>query len=79
MLHRTHRVGLLSTVLLVLCTIAELACWQRASITVAAYETGEAIHVEDDLVFFHVSRPKRLSYVYRGLMAKDFGGVFTSR
>ena len=39
----------------------------------------EDVHIEDDLVFFHVSSPKHVSYVYRGLMAKDFGGVFTSR
>eukprot|EP00035_Acanthoeca_spectabilis_P004182 m.99863 g.99863 ORF g.99863 m.99863 type:complete len:199 (+) comp12473_c0_seq1:460-1056(+) len=48
------------------------------SVSVDAFGS-EAVRVEDDLIFFYVARPRKISYVYRALMAKDFGGVLQSR
>eukprot|EP00041_Stephanoeca_diplocostata_P006749 m.92898 g.92898 ORF g.92898 m.92898 type:complete len:84 (+) comp16526_c0_seq2:111-362(+) len=40
---------------------------------------SDSIRVEDDVIFFYVKTPSTVSYVYRALMAKNFGGVLTSR
>mmetsp|Transcript_15266 Transcript_15266/g.39259 ORF Transcript_15266/g.39259 Transcript_15266/m.39259 type:complete len:211 (-) Transcript_15266:2116-2748(-) len=40
---------------------------------------SETVRVEDDIIYFYVSRPRKISYVYRALMAKNFGGVLESR
>eukprot|EP00038_Savillea_parva_P008435 m.176968 g.176968 ORF g.176968 m.176968 type:complete len:192 (+) comp14256_c0_seq1:519-1094(+) len=61
-------------------TMAATVCVVLAHVTLTSQALGsEKFRVEDDLIFFHVARPRKISYVYRALMAKDFGGVLESR
>merc|ERR1719272_512954 len=39
----------------------------------------EASRVADEVIFFVVHEPASIRYYFRGLTAKDFGGVFTRK
>ena len=69
-----------SFIFLIFIVIIGGGCSSSFGVGLSVSASGAAAHIDDDYIYFRVhDDPKLERYVFRGLTAKDFGGVFTAR